>query len=372
MEGVLFMILRNKVLLKISGCWYKEFVGSLNRIKPYGVYTMKDYDEDKAPDYLVEYLFDKEFNQETHELLFDIIKCEFGSGGAIEDISGREVEKQGTTIEGECCNILSTILEEKKPASEDDEDKALDSKTEKLLQESLDTYMLILGRFTSIRDNRRLTLKATQLLYKYAIHNIHLCRFTGEEVSIRATYKGIQAFSILIDDYIGDNTTIFRDLKVAAALKIINIDKNSSRSGGTLWRLPKANMDEIIGELEKLNNESKNGAKVGNMCLSQTQMAFGKQVVSDSYIDETLGRRIKQNEFGRVLKKVKALTDIQKIVPEKLIMGSLSNEEKLTFLSCRSKVCHALKIERVKYSTIIKDISTEEKIHGNSIVYIRV
>ena len=290
---------------------------------------------------------------------------------SIDDISGCEVEKQSTTIEGEYCDNLSTILEEKKAVSEDDEDITEDCVIEKILKESIDAYSLLISQYQNKRDNRRLIIRATELLYKYALHYRYLCRQTGEEVRIRATYKQLEDFSILIKDYIGDNTTIFRDLKVAAALKIINIDKNSSRSGGTLWRLPKASMDEIMGELEKLNNESKNGAKVGNMCLSQTQMAFGKQVVSDSYIDETLGKRITQNEFEMVLKKVKAFTDIQNIVAENLIMGSLSNEEKLTFLSCRSKVCHALKIERVKYSTVKKDFSINKKMHWNTIVYIR-
>lgn len=365
------MILRNKVLLKISGCWYNEFVGSLNRIKPYGVYTIKDYEEDKAPDYLVEYLLDKEFNKETHELLFDIIKREFQSGVSIEDISERRIEKQRITVEGKHCNIVNEILEEKKSVSEDGEDKALDGKTEKFLQESIAAYLLLLESYQNKRDNQRLTLKATQLLYKFALHNIHLCRFTGEEVSIRATYKGLQAFSILIEDYIGDNTTLFRDLKLAVALKFINIDKNSSKNAGTLWRLPNVSIVDVIGKLAKLNKESKKGVKVGNMCLSQTQMAFGKHVVSDSYIDETFGKRISKEEFKVVLKKVNALIDIQDIVAEKFIMDTLSHEEQLTFLSCRSKVCHALNIDRVKYSSLKKAITSNEKIHGNTMVYLR-
>lgn len=289
---------------------------------------------------------------------------------SIEDISGYEVKKQGTTIEGEYCNNLSTILEEKKAIDEGDEDTTADSKIEKLLKESLDAYSLLISQYPNKRDNRRLTLRAMELLYNYALHYRHLCRLTGEEVSIRATYKQLQGFSILIEDYIGDNTTIFRDLKIAAALKIINIDKNSSRCGGTLWRLPKASMDEIIGELEKLNNESKNGAKVGNMCLSQTQMAFGKQVVSDSYIDETLGKRITQDEFEGVLRKVRALKEKQKLLAEKSIMNTLSHEETLIFLSCRSKVCSALNLDRIKYSLVDKDESINDKIHGNTMVYI--
>ena len=107
------------------------------------------------------------------------------------------------------------------------------------------------------------------------------------------------------------------------------------------------------------------------MCLSQTQMTFGKEVICDSYIDETLGKRITRDEFRNLLKKVKALTANQNIVAEMLIMNSLSNEEQLTFLSCRSKVCQALKIERIKYSKVKKDYLINQKIHGNTIVYIR-
>jgi hypothetical protein len=290
---------------------------------------------------------------------------------SIDDISRYEEENKRITIEGECCDNLCTNLEVKKAVDKGDEDMTVDSIIEKLLNESLNEYSLLLNRYTGKRDNRKLTIKATELLYKYALYNRYSCTITGEEVSIRATYKQIQDFSLLIKDYIGDNTTIFRDLKVAVALRIISIDKNSKKRDGTLWRLPKASTDSIIGKLETLNIESQNGAKIGNICLSQTQMTFGKKVVCDSYIDETLGKKITRDEFERLLKKVKAFTDNQKIVAEMLIMNSLSHEEQLTFLSCRSKVCQALKIERVKYSKVKKDCLINQEIHGNTIVFIR-
>ena len=71
------MIIMRQVSYMINACWYHEFACSLIQIKPYEFILTKIYGRDKAPDYVIDYLFDRDFGHQTQELLFDYLMSQF-------------------------------------------------------------------------------------------------------------------------------------------------------------------------------------------------------------------------------------------------------------------------------------------------------
>lgn len=104
----------------------------------------------------------------------------------IDDISGCEEVNRRITNEGEYCNNLCTNLKVNKAVDNGDNDMTADSSIEKVLNERLNVYSLLYNQYRGKRDNRKLTIRAIELLYKYALYNRYLCTITGEEVSVNA------------------------------------------------------------------------------------------------------------------------------------------------------------------------------------------